>query len=957
LLKMRPRRDAVLVAAVLVFTLLVAAAPAHATFGVQSFSAGVFEDAAGTQPETQAGEHPYVGITEFSFNTVPLLGTPDGSVRDVRVDLPPGLISNPRATEQCSQETFNSLLDTCPASTQIGTEELSVGSALLPVTTTVPIYNLDPGPNGLSDYGFKTPLGPTHIIGGVRDTGDYGLFFTISNTPNGAQLLSSKLTFWGVQSQHGGPSSVPFLSLPTACSGPQTTTLTVTSHANETATATSTTEVDGHPQGATGCEDVPFHPEISVTPGTTQADAPTSAAVDLHVPQSNDAGTLATAHVKDVSVTLPDGMTINPAAANGLEACTDDQFGKGTHNPIACPAGSTIGSVKIETPVLPSQGLDGSVYLGKPLPDDPYRLFVEAHNFGLSIRLIGSVRPDSQTGRLTATFNDTPQVPFEHFKLNFNGGPNATLATPLACGGATTTGKLTPYSQPKVPATRTSEFTVDADGAGGACPQTPPFNLGFAAGTANNRAGAFSPFTVTVTRADRQQFLSRLSVRQPPGMLGVLASVPLCGADAAATGTCPEASRIGTSSVKSGAGPQPFALSGPVYLTGPYNGAPFGLSIAIRAIAGPFDLGTVVVRAAIHVDPADSHLTIDADPLPQVLQGIPLRLREVSVAVDRPGFIFNPSTCDPLAIHGTLTAVDGTVQEADAPFQATGCGDLPFSPKLSATADGKTSEKNGAGLKVTLTQPAGQANVKSVSVQLPKRFTARGSTVTGACREDAFKADPATCANAQVGTVHAQTPLLSGPLDGPVYLVAHSSGLPTLEALMRGQGLNIGLSGTVTFGANGITSAFNAVPDVPITSFVLNLPKGPHSALSASKGLCGGALTMPATIIGQNGARIAQVTPISVTGCGIKILRARVKKGVVTLTVQVSQLGKLTGRGKGLRSGSRKITKGGNVQLKLRLSKLGKRLRAQRHRRHRHLKVKVTVRLGNQVARRTVTFK
>jgi hypothetical protein len=547
-------------------------------------------------------------------------------------------------------------------------------------------------------------------------------------------------------------------------------------------------------------------------------------------------------------------------------------------------------------------------------------------------------------------------VPFEHFKLNFNGGPNATLATPLACGKATTTSALTPYTgQPA--ATPGSEFTVDADGAGGACPQTPPFNLGFAAGTANNHAGAFSPFTVTVTRADRQQFLSRLSVRQPPGMLGVLASVPLCGADAAATGTCPAASRIGTSSVKSGAGPQPFALSGPVYLTGPYNGAPFGLSIAIRAIAGPFDLGTVVVRAAIHVDSADSHLTIDADPLPQVLQGIPLRLREVSVAVDRPGFIFNPSTCDPLAIHGTLTAVDGTVQEADAPFQATGCGDLPFSPKLSATADGKTSEKSGAGLKVTLTQPAGQANVKSVSVQLPKRLTARGSTVTGACREDAFKADPATCANAQVGTVHAETPLLSGPLDGPVYLVAHATGLPTLEALMRGQGLDIGLSGTVTFGANGITSAFNAVPDVPITSFVLNLPKGPHSALSASKGLCGGSLTMPATIIGQNGARIAQVTPISVTGCGIKILRARVKKGVVTLTVQVSQLGNLTGRGTGLRSGSRKITKGGNVQLKLRLSKVGKRLRAQRHRRHRHLKVKVTVRLGNQVARRTVTFK
>ena len=935
---MRPRRDAVLVAAVLLVTLLVAATPAQAGFGVSSFTARATDSS--DHDVSQAGAHPFLGTTAFTFNTIPLLGTPDGNVKNVRVEVPPGLISNPQATPRCTNAQFPS----CPANTQIGTETLTTVPLLVPVTVTLPVYNMETTADQVSVFAFDVPIfGRTDIVGGVRDDSDYGLFFTISNIPVLANLTSSVLAFWGVPSEHAsGASTKPFISLPTECGVAGTTKLTVESYAGETRTAT----YDSAP--ATGCDQVPFDPSVAVDPGTTQADEPTSAAVTLHVPQSYDDGTkLATAHVKNVSVTLPDGMTINPAAANGLAGCSD---------PAACPPESKIGTVSISTPVLPAP-LTGSVYLGQPLPDDPYRLFVEATGFGITVRLTGSVHPDPQTGRLTATFTDTPRVPFTDFTLTFNGGPAATLATPLACGLATTTSRLTPYTAPFEPdATPMSSFTVDADGNGGACPPT-PFNLGFAAGTADNHAGAFSPFTVTVTRDDRQNLLSRLSVRQPPGMLGVLSSVPLCGSDDAAHGTCPEASRVGTSSVKSGAGPQPFGLSGPVYLTGPYNGAPFGLSIAIRALAGPFDLGTVVVRAAIHVDPADSHLTIDADPLPQILQGIPLRLREVSVVVDRQGFIFNPSTCDPLAIHGTLTAVDGTVQEADAPFQASGCESLPFTPQLSAVADGRTSEKDGAGLKVTLTQPRGQANVRSVSVQLPKRLTARGSTVTGACREDTFKADPGGCANARVGTVHAETPLLSGPLDGPVYLVAHAAGLPTLEALMGGQGLNIDLSGTITFGATGITSAFNAVPDVPITSFVLDLPKGPRSALSASKGLCGGALTMPNTIVGQNGARIVRSTPISVTGCGIKILRARVKGSAVTLTVQVSQLGRLVGSGKGLRKGARKVTKGGNVKLRLRLSKHGKRLRARRHRQHRHLKVRVSVRLAANRARRTVTFK
>jgi hypothetical protein len=437
---MRPRREALLVAAVLVLTLLVAAAPAHADFGVQTFSAGVFKDAAGAQPETQAGAHPLFGITKFTFNQT-AFGTPDGNVENVRVDVPPGLISNPLATPHCSDAQFDSLLG-CPADTQIGTETLTTEVVpLLPITVTLPVFNMVTSPNQVSVFAFNAPVfGRTDIVGGVRDDSDYGLYFEIREIPELAGLVSSELKFWGVPSQHpGGVSTKPFISLPTECGIKGTATLTVESW-----------PALGHPNGQTvstpadaaplkGCDQVPFDPSIDVAPATTQADEPTGAVIDLQVPQTysdNDGDGLATAHVKNVSVTLPEGMTINPAAANGLAGCAD---------PRACPPTSQIGTVEISTPVLPDK-LIGAVYLGQPLPDDPYRLFVVAEGPNFTVRLTGSVHPNPQSGRLTATFNDTPRVPFTDFKLTFHGGTNATLATPLACGKATTTSALTPYT-------------------------------------------------------------------------------------------------------------------------------------------------------------------------------------------------------------------------------------------------------------------------------------------------------------------------------------------------------------------------------------------------------------------------------------------------------------------------------------------------------------------------------
>ncbi|HEX4720005.1 MAG TPA: hypothetical protein VH300_15880 [Thermoleophilaceae bacterium] len=887
--------------------LAITAPTADAAFGIQSFSADVFKQD-GHTVETQAGATPYTGVTDFTLNST--LGLTAEQVKTIRVDLPPGLISNPQAAPECPQSSF----PTCASNTQIGTVDLTALG--LPYSTAV--YNLEPTAGHVSDFGFSVlGLLSTHIIGGVRDTGDYGLFFTI-DVPQGINLSHSKLTFFGNPADHGtGASPAPFIRLPTACTGVQTTRLTVDTYEGHTYTASDTTDT-----GASGCDQVPFAPSVSVTPDTTRRDSPAGVRVGVNVPWQSDPTKLASSHVKDTSIVLPPGMSINPAAANGLASCTDDQFRQDTHNPVACPPASRVGMASITSPVL-SAPLTGSVYLGSPQADNPYRLFVVMDGSGLSVRLKGRVTPDPNTGQLTTTFPGTPQVPFSDFTLNLSGGPNATLATPLACGPAATTSSIAPYSG-TAPATPGSSFTVDQDGSGGACPATTPFSLGFSAGSQNMAAGAFSPFSLNVTRDDGQQFLRGLTARQPAGLLGLIQSVPLCDESLAAQGACPEESRVGTSTVTSGAGSAPFSLSGPAYLSGPYGGGPFGLVIVIRALAGPFDLGTVVVRGAIKVDPTDSHLTIETPTLPTILQGIPLRLRTVNVTIDRPYFLFNPTNCDQLAGGATLTSSEGATQDVSSPFQATGCDVLPYAPKMTATT---RAAKRGqpAGLTVELSQAPGEANTKSVAVKLPTQLAARLSTIRQACPQDTFKADPTSCnAGSKVGTVSAATPVLAAPLAGTVYLVLQGAGkLPTLEALLQGSGITVDLSGTLNLG-NGITSTFAAIPDVPITSFRLSLqPNRANSALAAGADLCSGALKYSAQIMGQNGKGTAVDSLVGVAGCGVQITKAGVKRRTATFSVRVPAAGTLVLSGKGVKRVRKSFAAAGTYKVKTSLTKTG----------------------------------
>ena len=936
-------------------------ATAQADFGVSSFQAGTCNSntpkctysSPTAQFYTQAAGHPQFGITDFAFNTSGgLLGVgaaPDGNVKDVRVDLPPGLSANPQALPQCTEAQLAG--SGCPADSQVGTEQLT-GAVVISTTLSFPIYNMVPPPGHPAEFGIHVTIPAIidteiYLVGGISWNTDYHEYFTISDIPTTVPLVESRLIF------NGQAGDGTFLTMPSTCSGPQVTTLQVDSYQNPSQFLTYHAAT---PVGADGCGAVPFHPTIAVTPETTQSDAPDGLKIDLHVPQG--AGAINSANLKDARVTLPAGMSIDPSAANGLQSCADDQLGLGSTAPVSCPAASQIGTVDIETPVLPTGSLTGAVYVGRQLSQDPasgqeYRIFLDAESpaNGVSVRLRGAIAADPSSGRLTATFADNPQVPFSDLIISFNHGAGAPLANPLGCGAAQTLTSLTPYTGTAA-ATPFDSFVVDANGHGGACAASAPFQLSQSTPAQNPAtAGAYSPFTLSFARPDGNQYLSQISTQLPPGLLGAIPSVSLCGEPSASNGGCPSASRIGSATVAAGSGSSPYTFAGSVYLTGPYNGAPYGLSIVVPALAGPFDLGTVVVRAAINVDPHDAHLSVSS-ALPSIFGGVPLRLRTISVAIDRHDFLFNPTNCAPLATSTTLSSTGGATQALSSPFVVGGCGSLAFAPSFGAGTSSKTSRANGASLDVKLTGLAHQANVRSVSVQLPKQLPARLTTIQQACLAATFAANPGSCpAGSLVGHATALTPVLPAPLNGPAYLVSHGGGgFPSLEILLSGNGVNVDLSGSINISSAGVTSStFPAIPDVPITSFDLSLPVGPHSALAANGKLCGSQLRMPTTIVAQSGARITQSTLIAVSGGGsactaistgkLKLLRRRIKGHTLILTVQTPSAGQVSATGNHLKAVKHKVTKAKRLTLKVGLTQQGIVLLRSHHRLKLHLRV------------------
>jgi hypothetical protein len=940
-----------------VLSLLVPAAQAAGDLGVESFEDGTCTTAsceyssAPTAFYTQAAGHPPYGITKFELNHNG--NEVDGAaLKRIKVEIPPGLAADPEALPKCSQAQFKE--NTCPADTQVGTTELD---AVADETLTLDglagkVFNLEPEPGSQLPLDFGINVEPAgaltapvqlYLEGHVDWTGDYHEYFEINNVPEEAtielipgilpvkaklKVLMSKLIFDGTAGEGN------FLTLPSVCSTSTTSHLEVESTTGETVKTPTTT-----PVGVEGCGNVPFKPTAEVKPETTSSDQPDGATTVVKVPQKVGSSEINTADINNAQVTLPEGLTLDPSAANGLAACTEAEFPIHSTAKVKCPGESEIGTVRIETD-LPPNSLTGKVFLASPsgakITKPPFTIYLDAEStIGVAVRLEGTVTPNPSTGRLTVNFDKNPQLPFSELSLTLKGGDHAPLANPLGCGTGNAESAFTPYTG-LATAISSTPFTTTG------CASPLPFSLSQSSQTSSSSAGAYTSYTLNFQRANGQQYLSQLSTVLPPGLVGDIPSVPLCGEPQAQNGECPATSNIGTATVTVGAG-EPYTFTGPVSLTGPYNGAPYGLSIPIEAAAGPFDLGRVTTRAAINVEPYSARVTATAT-IPTIVQGVPLRLKTLSVAINRNEFLFNPTSCNPLATNSQLTSTSGAGQSLSSPFQVSGCSALPFTPSFAASTSSHANKPEGASLQVTLKQPGAQANIRSVVAQLPLQLPSRLATLHEACPEATFAAGFAGCPPlSKVGTAEVKTPVLPLPLKGSAYVVSHGgAAFPDLDLVLEGNGVRVILVGNTDIKGGITTSTFASVPDVPVSSFSLTLPMQKNSLLSPYGNLCLKPLMMPTTITAQSGKVFKQETRIAVSGCGVRILSHHVAKKKLVIKVRTLGGGLITVTGKGLRKTTRRVKKSSTVTFKIPLTKSGKKAL----RKHPHRALSVSVRVG-----------
>jgi hypothetical protein len=890
------------------------AGAAASDYGIEAVSA--------SRSTSQAGAHPDL-TTMIEVKTDPASPqAPDGTkaayaaTRDLSVALPAGMTGNPKAVAQCTRVDFSTALTSggCPRASQIGITVLYLG---FPHPFVEPVFSLQaPGGEDVAQIGFYAYNVPVVLNVSLRSDSDYGLTASGGGFQSNPKLVRAVTTLWGVPAdpshdterqtpmevlnsggevtsspaRPSGMAPLAFMTNPSRCAGPEEVIFSVDSYPDS-----------GHFLSAgdalpptTGCGALVFTPEMSLRPTTNEADSPSGMDVALDIDQSNisQPKVQAPAELKKTVVTLPQGMSLNAAAAEGLSGCSEAQVGLISENPVrfakgpsACPDSSKVGSARVITPVL-DEPIEGSLYVAKQ-DENPFHSllagYLVAQGGGATIKLAGRFDINPLTGQITATFDENPQQPFSDLTLHFKGGENGVLVTPPQCGSYDIVSELIPWSavNPDNPNTdeivrRTSTFQVTSGPDGSPCPNPPTFTPSFSAGTATALAGTFSPFGLKASRPDGSQTITAVDVKLPQGLLGKLVGIPYCrdsamAAAAGRTGTaeaadpsCPAASKVGTVTTAVGAGARPYLVQGTAYLAGPYKGGPLSLAVITPAVAGPFDVGTVVVRAALRVNPVTAEIEAVTDPIPTILRGIPLHLRSVTVDVNRPQFTLNPTSCEPMAVAATLLGAP-TIKELSNRFQVGGCSGLGFAPKLSLGLRGGSKRGAYPALRAVVKAKRGEANINRVSVALPHSEFLAQEHIDTVCTRVQFAAD--RCPKGAIyGHARAFTPLLAEPLEGPVYLRSSNNPLPDLVAALHGQ-IAIELAGRIDSVHGGLRTTFASVPDAPVTKFVLKMRGGKKGLLVNSTDICATAHRAKAGFAGHNGATLTRRPALLVAGC------------------------------------------------------------------------------------------
>jgi hypothetical protein len=897
---------------------LQAPAPAPAAgfeeFGIEALEAESSSSLAGAHPDFTANiifNHREEGTQLFS----------NGATENAGVGLPPGMVGNVNNVKSCANGQFQAQAN-CPIASQVGLVQVQLSEFEETQVVTEPLYNLEPNDHEVARLGFWAVFFPIRIDVSVRTGGDYGITATAHQSSGASPVVFAKTIVWGdpadpihdpnrltqgeaeicfafgepgiacltpEKKRESGLSPAPFLSNPVACQAQQVNAAATSYQlpGQRFFKSVSMTPI-------TGCKSIPFAPSLEVQPTSHQAGAPTGLSAKLRIPQNNDVNLPSTSPLKDAKVILPEGMAIAAGAADGLLGCSAAQVGyqlpmsfeaeeEDPPGEAHCPAAAKIGTATFISPAL-TQPLHGAIYQRAP-GEAPYLkvgeegqlfgMWLVIDELGLHIKIPGVIKANKQTGRLTTTFTETPQLPLEEIDLELKDGPRAPLKNPDACGTYVTGYEFTPWSG-SAPISGDSSMTINEG-----C-HAPGFAPSLAAGSLSPVAGAFSPFTLTLRQESGEQNLARLTTTLPEGLLAKLAGVPLCPEAQVAGANCPATSQVGTTTVATGPGasplwiPQPGKAPTAVYLAGPYKGDPYSLVVKTPAQAGPFDLGTVIVRAPIHVDPYSAQASITTDPLPQILEGVPVSYRTIHVDVNRPEFILNPTDCEAMAVGVSATSIGGALANLSNRFQVGDCARLGFQPTLKLSLRGATRRSGHPALKAVVTYPkqGAYANIASTQVGLPHSEFLDQGNLDKVCTQPQLLSH--TCpASSVYGKVKAWTPLLDEPLEGPVYLgVGFGHNLPDLVAELNGQ-LRVLLHGRVdTTKQDGIRNTFEAVPDAPVSRFVLELKGGKkYGLLENSENICAKTQLASATFGAQNGASL-QMRPKIANSCGTKARKA-----------------------------------------------------------------------------------